>query len=88
MSEFLDHCARHSIRAYRTDILQGLAHTHVDLRSPSAILLGNEGNGIAHEECIDFLAIRIPMAEDIESLNVAMAGAVILFEASRQRTKG
>ena len=88
MSEFLDYCTRHSIRAYRTDILQGLAYTHVDFRSPSAILLGNEGNGIPYEECIGLPAIRIPMAEDIESLNVAMAGAVILFEASRQRTKG
>ena len=88
MSEFLDYCACHSIRAYRTDILQGLAYTHVDLRSPSAILLGNEGNGITNEECMELPAIRIPMAEGVESLNVAMAGAIILFEASRQRTKG
>jgi RNA methyltransferase, TrmH family len=88
MSQFLDYCACHSIRAYRTDILQGLAYTHVDLRSPSAILLGNEGNGITNEECIELPAIRIPMAEDVESLNVAMAGAIILFEASRQRMKG
>ena len=88
MSEFLDYCACHSIRAYRTDILHGLAYTQADLRSPCAILLGNEGSGITNGECIGLPAIRIPMAEDVESLNVAMAGAIILFEASRQRAKG
>ena len=88
MREFLDYCACHSIRAYRTDTLRGLAHTQADLLSPCAILLGNEGNGITNEDCIELPAIRIPMAENVESLNVAMAGAIILFEASRQRTKG
>ena len=88
MSEFLDYCACHSIRAYRTDILHGLAYTQADLRLPSAILLGNEGSGITNEECSELPAIRIPMAEEVESLNVAMAGAIILFEASRQRTMG
>ena len=88
MSEFLEYCACHSIRAYRTDILDGLLYTRADLRSPSAILLGNEGSGITNEEGIELPAIRIPMAEDVESLNVAMAGAIILFEAARQRTKG
>jgi len=33
------------------------------------------------------LDIRIPMMEAVESLNVAMAGTVILFEALRQRLK-
>ena len=88
MSEFLEYCACHSIRAYRTDTLDGLAYSQADLRSPSAILLGNERSGITDEEGNELAALRIPMAEDVESLNVAMAGGIILFEASRQRTKG
>ena len=38
------------------------------------------------DTCAGLPAIRIPMAEEVESLNVAMAGAIILFEALRQRT--
>jgi TrmH family RNA methyltransferase len=48
--------------------------------------LGNEGSGAVEEEFAAVPAIRIPMASGIESLNVAMAGAIILFEAARQRS--
>jgi TrmH family RNA methyltransferase len=84
--DFLAYCGRHSIQAYRTDVLRGLPHTRVDLKSPCAILLGNEGSGITQHECADLPVICIPMAREVESLNVAMAGAIILFEAMRQRT--
>ncbi|CAN5549671.1 RNA methyltransferase [soil metagenome] len=57
-----------------------------DLRSPSAILLGGEGHGLSHalagpvDDCI-----TIPMRPPVESLNVAVAAALILYEASQQR---
>jgi tRNA G18 (ribose-2'-O)-methylase SpoU len=60
-------------------------YTEADLQPACAILLGNEGGGMAGEEFAEFPSIRIPMAEGAESLNVAMAGAVIFFEALRQR---
>jgi TrmH family RNA methyltransferase len=85
MADFRDYCSAHSIRLYRTDARRGTSHTQADLGSPCAILLGNEGSGVSGEEYAGCHSIRIPMDEKIESLNVAMAGTIILFEAFRQR---
>lgn len=58
----------------------------LDLRQPTAIVLGGEGAGVpqttmaaVHE------TVTIPMQAPIESLNVAVAAALILYEATRQR---
>jgi 23S rRNA (guanosine2251-2'-O)-methyltransferase len=57
-----------------------------DYTAPCALVLGREGAGL-HElvkrTCDQLL--RIPMAGAIASLNVSVAGAVVLFEAARQR---
>lgn len=58
----------------------------VDLRGDIGILLGNEAHGLAPEaRMLADLAVAIPMAGRVESLNVAMAGTVVAFEAARQR---
>jgi TrmH family RNA methyltransferase len=85
ISIFLRYCEMHSIRAYRTDVCEGLPYTQTDLASPCAIVLGNEGSGIAREQFAGLSAIQIPMAEGVESLNVAMAGGILLYEARQQR---
>ena len=57
-----------------------------DFSAPCALVLGREGAGL-HElvrRTCDHL-LRIPMAGAIASLNVSVAGAVVLFEAARQR---
>jgi TrmH family RNA methyltransferase len=83
---FIQYCRRHSITMYRTDPAEGIAYTEADLRTPCAILLGNEANGLQDDVFTRFPSIRIPMFHQVESLNVAMAGAVFLFEAARQRS--
>jgi TrmH family RNA methyltransferase len=64
----------------------GAAHDTVDLRGDVAVLLGNEAHGLdpAVVSGADGV-ITVPMAGAVESLNVAMTGAVIAFEAARQR---
>lgn len=58
----------------------------VDLRGDVAVLLGNEAHGLPADVVADAeLAVRIPMAGRVESLNVAMTGTVVAFEAARQR---
>jgi RNA methyltransferase, TrmH family len=84
-SEFRQYCERHAIRLYRTDAREGVLYTEADLKSPCAILVGNEGAGISPQDFTSVPAVRIPMAEGAESLNVAVAGAIVLFEAFRQR---
>ena len=61
-------------------------YTDADLRGPVALVLGRESTGIADEAALEAdLFVEIPMAEGVESLNVAAAGAVLLYEAARQR---
>jgi RNA methyltransferase, TrmH family len=57
----------------------------VDFTRPSLILLGNEGTGLSPEliALADF-QLKIPLANQVESLNVAVATALILYEAQRQ----
>lgn len=63
-----------------------LDYMDYDWQQATLLLLGNEGRGVS----VELMAacdtrLRIPMANGVESLNVAAAGAVMLFEAARQR---
>jgi TrmH family RNA methyltransferase len=57
-----------------------------DLRRPTALILGNESWGLPPEQrrLLDD-EVGIPMPGAVESLNVGVAGSVLLFEAARQR---
>ncbi|WP_305081043.1 RNA methyltransferase, partial [Okeania sp. KiyG1] len=58
----------------------------IDLRKPTLIVLGNEGSGISQDllELADY-SVKIPLGNEVESLNVAVCTAVILYEVQRQR---
>ncbi len=57
-----------------------------DYTKPTCILLGNEKHGVSSEAAdIADAHIIIPMLGMVQSLNVSVAAAVILFEAQRQR---
>lgn len=61
----------------------------IDLTVPLALVMGAEGRGLkanTRKHC-DFLA-RLPMAGTVESLNIAVATGVCLYEAVRQRRAG
>ena len=59
---------------------------HADLKGPSAIVIGNEGQGMSRlvAESCDQL-VRIPMKGSISSLNASAAASILLYEAVRQR---
>jgi 23S rRNA (guanosine2251-2'-O)-methyltransferase len=60
-----------------------------DLTGPLALVMGSEGSGLRRltSELCDYL-VRIPMAGQVESLNVSVATGVCLYEICRQRNTG
>jgi 23S rRNA (guanosine2251-2'-O)-methyltransferase len=74
------------LRIVGTDAEAALTYRQADLRGPLVLVVGSEGRGLApaiRRRC-DVL-VRIPMRGRIESLNAAVAGSVLVFEAAAQR---
>ena len=74
------------LRIVGADGAAPLTAREADLRGPLAIVVGSEGRGlgpVVRRRC-DFL-VRIPMHGHIESLNAAVAGSILLYEAAAQR---
>ena len=69
-----------------TGAVEAPAPEAVDLTAAVALVIGNEAHGLA-PEVLDAcrFAVRIPMEGRVESLNAGVAGAVVLFDAARQR---
>ncbi|MEM1394554.1 MAG: RNA methyltransferase [Cyanobacteria bacterium P01_D01_bin.116] len=65
-----------------------LTYWQVDWQKPSLVLLGNEGAGLSAElaQMAD-LNVTIPLQPGVESLNVAITAALILYEAKRQKIR-
>ena len=68
----------------------GVPLSEADLPDPPlTILLGSEREGLPDHPLTDWYKVTIPLpGEDAESLNVAAAGAIALYELSRRRGKG
>ena len=65
----------------------GVSMHDVDFTKPTALLLGGEGGGLPKDLLrASDTRVTIPMHGAIESLNAAVAAAVLLYEAQRQRT--
>ena len=80
----LAHVRAAGLRALATSSHQGSAYTDTDLISPVAIVVGNEAHGVPDDAPVDGW-VTIPHAGPAESLNVAMAATVLVFEVARQR---
>jgi len=63
-------------------------YTDYDFRTDCVLVLGREGEGLHDlvKKTCDHL-LRIPMAGAVSSLNVSVAGAVVMYEAMRQRRR-
>ena len=74
------------LRIVGSDAEAPLTAREADLRGPLAIVVGSEGHGLGpavRRRCDLF--VRIPMRGAIGSLNAAVAGSILLFEALGQR---
>lgn len=82
----IDLARRHRLQVVAADGATGADYTAVDLRPPTLLVLGAEATGVpAGLLAAADARIRIPLRSPVESLNVAVAAGVLLFEARRQR---
>jgi TrmH family RNA methyltransferase len=83
----IQYCRARNIPMYLADLEAKTTCWSADLRGAAAFFLGNEAVGLPGAEWREIPPIRVPMNPGVESLNVAAAGAVLLFEAFRQRSR-
>ncbi|HVS82805.1 MAG TPA: RNA methyltransferase [Pyrinomonadaceae bacterium] len=87
-SEVIAWCASAGIRTIGTSAHALRLFTEVDWRGAGALVVGPESSGLSPDEIAAAgEAVRIPMQGSVESLNVAVATGIVLYEAARQKTK-
>ncbi len=74
------------LTVYLAEMQGDVVYTEANLKQACAVIVGGEAEG-ARESArqLTDAEIYIPMKDEIESLNAAVAGAIILFEVARQR---
>lgn len=83
----IDAAHHHSLAVLAARPRGGRAPFELDLTRPTAFVLGGEGAGLSHEvAALADEAVTIPMREQVESLNVAVASALLVYESLRQRS--
>ena len=78
---------KHNIRICAAELTNSNNYFLEDLKQATAITVGTEATGLSNEwiDAAD-VRIKIPMLGQIDSLNVSVSAAVLLFEAVRQRS--
>ncbi len=83
-ADMLNSLKKAEIKTYAAFLKGSESFEKVDYSSRSAFLIGNEANGLKEETAMACdHRIRIPMAGKLESLNAAVAAAVIMYNARR-----
>lgn len=88
LASILESFRARGVRAVATDPHAGIEFRDADYSGPVALCLGGEASGIPEEmKKAASLTVRIRLQHEVESLNVAAAGAILLFEIAEQRGK-
>ena len=85
-AEAIEWCQRNQMQTICADVHALKDYAEVDWSAPTAIVIGAESDGLTPEEiALNDQAVRIPMKGSTESLNVAVAAGILLYEAGRHR---
>ena len=83
---FLSFARESGLRLYATSLdAKARPYDAADFAGPTAIIFGNEGQGVSGPLLASSETLYIPMYGGAESLNVAVSTAIVLYEAVRQR---
>jgi TrmH family RNA methyltransferase len=86
--EVIDWCRDRNLQTICATLNATRNHDEADWVKPSTIIMGPESEGLSEAEIsLAGDSVRIPMQGLAESLNVAVAAGVLLYEAARQRTQ-
>lgn len=81
-------CKNRQITTVCADAKSDIKYREFDWHKPTALILGEEGYGLSEDEIQKAdIAVKIEMKPPVESLNVAVAAGILLYEASYQRVK-
>jgi TrmH family RNA methyltransferase len=85
-AECIDFLKAKGIRIFTAQLQDSELYYDTDFRGPSAIVMGTESTGLTDiwRKAAD-AHIRIPMLGRLDSLNVSVSAAILLYEAVRQR---
>jgi RNA methyltransferase, TrmH family len=84
LDEFFAWTIERGVRVYATSGRAEAAHWDTDYPGPAAVLMGSEGEGLPESALARAdVRVRIPMTGTAESLNLAVATGVLLYEARR-----
>ncbi len=85
-AQAMEWCRKRAIQTVCADAKASRSYIDIDWRQPTAVVLGAESGGLSADEiAMADKTIKIPMKGSTESLNVAVAGGILLYEAQRQR---
>ena len=85
-ADVLGWCEERGIETVCADVQGSTRYTDIDWTGPSALIVGPESTGLTTAEIsVANTVVKIPMHGQVESLNVAMAASIVLYEAARQR---
>ncbi|MHB8126749.1 MAG: TrmH family RNA methyltransferase [Desulfitobacteriaceae bacterium] len=84
--EIINYCCSRALRLVTADLKGEVMYGSERLKLPLALVVGNEGKGPSEPFCdLSQQRLKIPMGNGVESLNVAMATGILLYEIVRQR---
>jgi len=89
LSDFLAQAKAAGFWVYGAEAKAESVYTEQDYRYPTCFVLGSEGEGLGRRVAsVCDVLVRVPLQGKVESLNVSVCSAVLLYEAVRQRATG
>ena len=86
-AEVIAYLKAQQITMYAAALENGTNYTSQDFKKASALIVGTEATGLSNEWLSETdTTIKISMEGSIDSLNVSVAAAILIFEAKRQRS--
>lgn len=86
IGDAIEKLKRNNIQIYAAHLKGERSYSELNFTVGTAFLIGNEGNGLKEETAkLTDTYLKIPMEGRVESLNAAIASAILMYEAHRQR---